>query len=196
MMTPRIRVMLFVLVSLAGASAGALRAQTAQSPTWARCCGTHPWPAPAERAAPGMMGHGMMGHGMNGMMGGSMQRHHRAMMGNIPAAYANLSNPLPLTPVTVDRGEKIYATQCSSCHGGTGAGDGPAAKGMSPPPANLAWLSRMPMGQWDPFMYWTIADGGAAYGTAMPAFKSTLSQDDIWSVVAYIQAHLPAPVTH
>jgi mono/diheme cytochrome c family protein len=25
----------------------------------------------------------------------------------------------------------------------------------------------------------------------MPAFKATLSKDDAWAVIAYIQAHLP-----
>jgi len=42
-------------------------------------------------------------------------------------------------------------------------------------------------------MYWTIAEGGAQFGTAMPAFKNALSSDDIWAVTAYIQARLPQP---
>jgi len=49
----------------------------------------------------------------------------------------------------------------------------------------------MPMVQWDSFMYWTVADGGAQFGSAMPAFKDALSKDDIWAVIAYIQARLP-----
>jgi mono/diheme cytochrome c family protein len=44
---------------------------------------------------------------------------------------------------------------------------------------------------WDPFLYWTVAEGGARFGTAMPTFKDTLSEDDIWAVIAYIQAQLP-----
>ena len=40
-------------------------------------------------------------------------------------------------------------------------------------------------------MYWTVAEGGAQFGSAMPAFKGTLSKDDIWAVVAYVQARLP-----
>ena len=55
---------------------------------------------------------------------------------------------------------------------------------LSPPPANLAFLAQMPMVQWDPLMYWTIAEGGAQFGSAMPLFKSTLSKDDIWAVIA------------
>ena len=85
----------------------------------------------------------------------------------------------------------MYAANCASCHGVTGQGDGPAGRGLTPPPADLAWLSRMPMSNWDPFMYWTVAEGGATVGTAMPAFKARLSKDDIWAAIAYIQARLP-----
>jgi hypothetical protein len=45
----------------------------------------------------------------------------------------------------------------------------------------------MPMVRWDPFMYWAIAEGGAQFGTAMPAFKDTLSSDGIWAVIAYVR---------
>src|SRR5208337_4745298 len=109
---------------------------------WGRCCGMGQWP----------MGPGMMGSGY-----GSMPRHHFAMMSGIPAPYHSLSNPLPLTRETVERGAKVYAQNCGSCHGTTGAGDGEAGRNLSPPPDNLAWLSQMPMVQWDPFMYWTVA---------------------------------------
>lgn len=130
-----------------------------------------------------------MGHGM--MTGGSMARHHAAMMGGLPAAYANLSNPLPRTRATLDHGEQVYIAKCASCHGQTGLGDGPAASGLSPRPANLTWLSNMPMSRWDAYMYWTVAEGGAQFGTAMPSFKGSLSKEDMWAVIAYIQARLP-----
>ena len=100
-------------------------------------------------------------------------------------------NPLSRTRATVERGEVVYDSNCASCHGPNGAGDGEAGKGLNPPPGKLVWLSQMPMVEWDPFMYWTVAEGGAQFGTAMPAFKDTLSNDDIWAVVAYIQARMP-----
>ena len=133
----------------------------------------------------------MMGPGRMGSNYGSMPRRHFAMMSGVPAAYRSLSNPLPRTRETVDRGAVVYTQNCASCHGTTGYGDGPAARSLSPAPANLAWLSQMPMAQWDPYMYWTVAEGGAQFGTAMPAFKDKLSADDTWSVIAYIQARLP-----
>lgn len=49
----------------------------------------------------------------------------------------------------------------------------------------------MPMSNWDPFMIWTVSEGGAPFHTAMPSFKDTLSEQDRWAAIAYIQAHLP-----
>ncbi len=39
--------------------------------------------------------------------------------------------------------------------------------------------------------YWTIAEGGTALGTSMPPYKQLLTQDEIWSVTAYIQENIP-----
>ena len=156
------------------AAAVAQQAPTPAPKPWGGCCGVDPWP----------MGPGMMG---------SMPRHHQAMMSGVPAPYTSLSNPLPKTKETVQRGAAIYTKSCAPCHGTTGRGDGDAGRNLSPPPGNLAWLSQMPMARWDPFMYWTIAEGGAQFGTAMPAFRNSLSSDDIWAVTAYIQARLPQP---
>lgn len=156
---------------------------------WSQCCGMGQWPMGPDDMGPGMMGPG--GRGGMGGMAGSMPRHRQAMMSGVPAPYDSLVNPLPRTRETLDLGAIVYAENCASCHGPTGRGDGEAGRELSPPPGNLAWLSRMPMVRWDPFMYWTVADGGTAFGTAMPAFKDTLSKDDIWAVIAYIQARLP-----
>lgn len=181
--------MLVASVAASGiiASAAVPQPQTPYQSPWGRCCGIGPWPQ-----APGTMGPGMMGPGMMGPGAGSMARNHAAMMGGVPPAYAGLRNLLPQTSATVERGAKVYEANCASCHGFTGLGDGPAGRALTPRPANLAWLSRMPMSRWDPFMYWTVAEGGAPFGTAMPSFKDSLSKEDTWAVIAYIQARLPA----
>ena len=176
---------LAVTVAMTGAGIfGSAWAQQTQNPTqnpWSWCCGMSHWPMMGQ-GGQGMMGQGMMG---------SMPRHHQAMMSGVPAPYNSLRNPLPRTRETVDRGAAVYNQSCASCHGATGEGDGEAGRNLSPPPGNLAWLSQMPMAQWDPFMFWTVAEGGAQFGSAMPAFKDALPKDDIWAVIAYIQAQLP-----
>ena len=179
-----------IVVCVATMTSGTLTssgmAQQPQNPgqsAWNRCCGVSQWPV-----GPGMMGRGMMGSGM-----GFTARRHQVMMYGLPAPYATMRDPLPVARETIDRGAKVYTQRCLVCHGATGLGDGQGGRNLSPPPGNLAWLSQMPMSRWDGYIYWTIAEGGIPFGTAMPAFKGILSSDEIWSVTAYIQAHLPQP---
>ena len=40
-------------------------------------------------------------------------------------------------------GQKYFMLYCASCHGKNGAGDGPVAKSLTKPPANLRLLSEM-----------------------------------------------------
>ena len=117
-----------------------------------------------------------------------MPRHDMAMIWGIPPPYTTMVNPLFSVPANIDKGAAVYADKCVACHGVEGRGDGAAGRTLSPPPGNLAWLSDMPIVYEDAFMYWTIAEGGAHFGTAMPAFKDTLSKDDIWAVTTYIRA--------
>jgi mono/diheme cytochrome c family protein len=43
----------------------------------------------------------------------------------------------------------------------------------------------------DPYLLWTISDGGGTFGTKMPAFKDVLSKQQIWQIVAYLRAGFP-----
>lgn len=43
-------------------------------------------------------------------------------------------NKLPITPVSLSNGKKIFETNCAVCHGIAGHGDGPIAKQFDPPP--------------------------------------------------------------
>lgn len=129
----------------------------------------------------GMMGPGMMAN---------MRRHHRVMMYGIPTPYGALRDPLPDTPTKLSRGAVVFQQNCASCHGRSGHGEGPLGELLAPPPANLAWLAHTPMSRSDPYMYWTIAEGGKSIGSDMPSFKVTLSSNDIWAVISYIREGL------
>jgi mono/diheme cytochrome c family protein len=121
---------------------------------------------------------------------GSLLRHNFALMYGIPEQYASLRNPLPDSERTWLRGGIVYSQRCASCHGSMGQGDGPGGRLLAPPPANLAWFATLPMSRWDGFMYWTIVEGGQPFATAMPAYKKTLRDGDIWAVTAYIRHSL------
>jgi mono/diheme cytochrome c family protein len=120
------------------------------------------------------------------MMGGSVLRHQYVMQNGLPAKYASLSDPLRPTRKNLSAGKKLYQANCSSCHGASGLGDGPAAQALNPPPANIAATSRMPMAT-DGYLYWTIAEGGAPLKSAMPAFQGGLTPDQIWQIILYLR---------
>ena len=73
----------------------------------------------------------------------------------------------PKSAPDLKRGAALYAAQCAACHGAQGRGDGPAAKGLDPAPANFH--NRERMAQRSLYgLYNTITLGVA--GTSMSAF--------------------------
>lgn len=138
-------------------------------------------------AAAAQMG-GMMGHGM-GMRGGMMgsARHFTYMHSGLPSAYARKTNPLSPTSAVLAEGRKLYAANCAICHGAEGHGDGPQALTLKPPPADLSRTMSLPIAR-DDFLYWTVADGGKQFGSAMPAFKSVLKPHEIWAVITALRS--------
>ena len=80
------------------------------------------------------------------------------------------------------RGKALYAKHCAACHGAGGRGDGPAAKGLEPPPSSFHDLERM--AQRSAYgLYNTITLGVA--GTSMAPFKQ-LSEEDRWALAFYV----------
>jgi mono/diheme cytochrome c family protein len=43
----------------------------------------------------------------------------------------------------------------------------------------------------DEYLLWTISDGGAQFGTEMPAYKEILTDNQIWQIVTYMRAGFP-----
>ncbi len=109
--------------------------------------------------------------------------------GGVPAPYTNVKNPVAADDAAVAAGKALYTENCATCHGKTGEGDGEAGKGLKPRVANIAFI----MDKWiatDPFLFWTISEGGAPLKTAMPAFKDTLSETQRWQIVHYMRKNL------
>jgi mono/diheme cytochrome c family protein len=123
---------------------------------------------------------------MDGAGGMSMRRHRYVMRNGIPDAYRSRDYTLEPTEHNLAAGERVYETNCASCHGTGGEGDGPAGKNLDPRPANIARLGRMPMAG-DGYLYWTVAEGGPPVGSAMPAFGDVLSEGEIGRLLLYAQ---------
>ena len=106
------------------------------------------------------------------------------------ALAATLQTTPPANPVTSDAtsiaaGKKLYASNCASCHGDTGQGDGRAGKQLSPPPANLVdatWIH----GSTDGEIFLVIRDG--VKDTGMKAFGSRMTTHQMWDVLNYLRS--------
>ena len=88
----------------------------------------------------------------------------------------------PKRPPDLARAAQLYQAHCSGCHGPTGHGDGPAATGMDPAPADFHDAARMRQRSVYA-LYSTISLGVA--GTPMSAFGQ-LPEGDRWGLAFHI----------
>jgi mono/diheme cytochrome c family protein len=93
--------------------------------------------------------------------------------------FAHASEPQD----AVSRGDALYHTYCELCHGTSGKGDGRAATLQRTRPADLTAGK-----QTDEYRIRIITSGGAAVSrsTSMPAWRDTLSPQQIRDIVAYL----------
>ena len=94
----------------------------------------------------------------------------------------SLTNPVIATPATIERAQQLARVNCSACHGGDGRGNGPVAAYFSPvKPVDFA--SERVTSRTDGELFWLIGNG---IGN-MPAFRSLLSERDLWMMVLYVR---------
>lgn len=82
-----------------------------------------------------------------------------------------------------EEGKTIFSKNCIPCHGGSGNGQGPYARHVVTRPANLhERIINYPEPD-APFHFWRVSEG--VPGTAMPTWKLSLSEEEIWQVNTY-----------
>ena len=113
--------------------------------------------------------------------GTAVAREARQLGAKLAVAY-EVSQAPAITPDPT-RGAPLYAQHCSVCHGETGAGEGPASVGMTPPPANLRDAQRL-----DRLSLYAIYNtlGLGVEGTDMPSFADQLDERQRWDLATYI----------
>lgn len=91
-------------------------------------------------------------------------------------------SPLPFTKERIMRGRELFNIHCAVCHGEDGYGKGIIVRrGFPPPPSyHSERLREAPDGHF----YDVITNG---YGKMFP-YKSRVTRDDRWAIVAYIRA--------
>jgi mono/diheme cytochrome c family protein len=94
-----------------------------------------------------------------------------------PAEAKAMKNPVK----GVGNAKKNVETNCVTCHGAGGKGDGPAAAAL-PPPKPADWTSSKVASESDGELFWKITNGRGA----MPPWKH-LPDKDRWEIVNYIR---------
>jgi mono/diheme cytochrome c family protein len=130
---------------------------------------------------------GNHGHTMHG------QHHQHDSWEAPPPDYASKRSTRWDNPVAIARGKTLFQTQCVVCHGADGKGSGPGAKGLTHPPADLTHHFHRAPGDGDAYLFWRVSEGGQvepfkSAQSTMPAFKTILSEEERWDVLAYVHA--------
>jgi mono/diheme cytochrome c family protein len=106
---------------------------------------------------------------------GSVPRESRA----VAPAFSSL------TPRHVERASRLFAINCTHCHGPRGEGDGPVAGYLKELPANLHALHVQHKSTAE--LYEVVTNGK----DAMPAFRGELSAEERWMLVYFVKSMAP-----
>lgn len=98
-----------------------------------------------------------------------------------PKDADNVKNPLSGNTAVLAEGKTLYVANCGPCHGEKGKGDGPAAQGLNPRPADHT--SAGVQSQSDGAIFWKLSEGR----TPMPAYKKIFSDQQRWELVNFIR---------
>lgn len=110
-----------------------------------------------------------------------------AMRRSVRAHARDLAAPADLADAArVQAGAAHYRAHCLQCHGAPGVAPDPLAFGLTPAPANLVAVGR----KWPAREIFQVVKYGLKM-TGMPAWVHQLTDQEIWSVVAFVQA-MPA----
>ena len=99
-----------------------------------------------------------------------------------PAADAKKKSPIKLSDASaISEGKALWGTNCKSCHGVKGLGDGTKAEKID-----------ISCGDFSSKEFQATSDGDMFYRTKigrkpMPSYKEKLSDNEIWKLVAYMR---------
>jgi len=102
-----------------------------------------------------------------------------------PSEFKNLENPLSSNKTNIAKGKETYHTNCVSCHGENGMGDGVLSGSLDPKPVPFPLESED-----DAYFYWRISEGGMRepFNSVMPAWNAIISEEQIWEIIHYLRS--------
>jgi len=100
----------------------------------------------------------------------------------VPDADKAKVNPVKSDATSIGNGKNVYNTQCKSCHGAKGKGDGPKAAQLDTECGDFTKASFQ--AQTDGAIFYKINTGRKD----MPSFKKKIAEpNDVWALVNYLR---------
>jgi cytochrome c oxidase cbb3-type subunit 2/cytochrome c oxidase cbb3-type subunit I/II len=110
----------------------------------------------------------------------------RALVAYVQSLHVSAAAPGTQKAAIPGLGKTLFIAMCSSCHGETGAGDGPAAGAIAPAPTNFHLKKPSEERAWE------VLENGVP-GTAMPPWQNQLSADQRHALVEFVRSLYPPP---
>lgn len=110
-------------------------------------------------------------------------RAHGPMGWKAPAKERKVKIPVPNSPESRNRGQRIYVDKCASCHGMRGDGNGEMAKALDPHPSDFTdrhMMREMTDGE----IFWKLTTGKGP----MPSYQKEFTENERWDLVNYIKS--------
>jgi mono/diheme cytochrome c family protein len=102
----------------------------------------------------------------------------------LPADADAKKSPLQADAKVLATGKSVFKDKCTKCHGPAGLGDGPDADPEHREDMDLTNPKRADRNS-DGAVFYKVWNGRRK--PKMPAFKDELNEQQVWSVVAYVQ---------
>lgn len=99
----------------------------------------------------------------------------------VPAKYKAMKNPVKSDDASINAGKALYNKNCASCHGKTGLGDGPKAKGLDTFPGDFSKGEFVT--QTDADLFYKTKSGR----NEMPKYEGKIDDEGIWQMVNYMR---------
>ena len=112
---------------------------------------------------------------------------HETMVHSVRSHAKDIDAPASFSASQVRRGFCGYETHCVACHGAPAVGREQWVSGVEPSPPYLVDAAQ----RWRPRELFWIAKNGIKM-TGMPSWRDSMSDDELWDVVAFLEAKLDA----